>query len=896
MKKIFMLVMSVLFLSSTSLFAQSFLCPGTTADLSYTSSPADPLHYTSSDTTVISIDSVTGIAHAHVPGTVLINYHSVSGIVHYSLSYSVLISAPPVSGDTSLCIGSTTTLASIATRGYWQQYGGAGSVSDPWTVGVVDSFSGLFTAYAAGRVEIYYAGSSTYCESHFVINVHATSVTSDSLMAGYSHQVCVGSGISLTPSFTSTDTTGIWTSSNPSIASVFNVAPTYPLATIVGVSAGVATISYSLTTGCNTSIRYRPVTVVGPVAVSPVSGPHTLCLGASITLVDTLVGGVWTASDTSVAVVHSGTVGGPSNFTMVNALSVGSVTITYAYTGFCALTPISSVATFPMTIVPLDVAGTISGPSSVCSSASVVLSASGSGGTWSSSAPAIAGVDASGNVTGLSAGTATISYSVVGTCNPTLVTATVTVPPTVSAGAISGASTVCPGATTPFTSTIAGGVWSTASAAVATVDAAGTVGGISAGNTTISYTVTGACNTSAVSAPLTVLLLASAGVISGPATVVAGNTINLTNTVSGGTWSVSPASVAAIDAATGVLSGLSSGAAVVTYTATGCGGPVSATHAVTVVPADAVSGNIHFTAGGAYTGNVKVWLITFVSPMLTAVDSVIVSCSDTMIAYQFTGVPTGTYRIKAALTAAPVTTTDYIPTYATSSFYWNTANVLNHTAGSVDANQDILMAYGAATTGPGFIAGDVTTGANKGTTSGVPVNGLMMYLFNATTSQLMQSVRTDATGHYSFGNLPVWTTYYVFPDSLNYLTTPYTNITLTTPSPLQMAANFVQHTISHTITPVPAGVAVVNAATGSLLTSPNPTTGRVNISWQLPAAQQSTVTVADITGRIVYKNDLHMSSGSGNSSIDLSSLNDGLYTISILSPAISYNNKIQVQH
>ena len=222
--------------------------------------------------------------------------------------------------------------------------------------------------------------------------------------------------------------------------------------------------------------------------------------------------------------------------------------------------------------------------------------------------------------------------------------------------------------------------------------------------------------------------------------------------------------------------------------------------------------------------------------------------------------------------------------------------MIAHTSGTSDLNKDINMMTGTVTSGPGFIGGDVTTGANKGTAGGVPVKGLIMYIFDATTSQLIQSVRTDATGAYSFSNLPVGATYYIFPDSLNYRTTPFTSIALTAAAPSMTVASFTQHTISKTITPGSVGVENVGSSATSVLAFPNPTNGRVNIVWQLPAAQVAAVAVCDAAGRAVFTRNIDMTQGAGSTQIDLSALTNGLYIITVKSAALNYNSKIQVQH
>ena len=112
-------------------------------------------------------------------------------------------------------------------------------------------------------------------------------------------------------------------------------------------------------------------------------------------------------------------------------------------------------------------------------------------------------------------------------------------------------------------------------------------------------------------------------------------------------------------------------------------------------------------------------------------------CSGTSFYYQFLGLATDSFRVKAAGFDSTFTGTGFIPTYHTSNFYWHDANVINHVSGTADINEDINMVSGAVTSGPGFIGGNVTTGANKTTSGAIPSIGLKMNIVNSATSQLM---------------------------------------------------------------------------------------------------------------------------------------------------------------
>ncbi len=606
-----------------------------------------------------------------------------------------------------------------------------------------------------------------------------------------------------------------------------------------------------------------------------ISGPTSACTGVTVYYHDSVsTGGTWSSSNTAVATINSSTGVGVT-------VGVGTTTISY--------TTLLTTDTYVLTVsaAPAPITGTLS----VCAGATTTLADATIGGTWSSSASYIATVNSGGTVYGVAGGSATIYYTVAGGCS---VSATVTVgAPFVDS--IYGGGSICIGSSTTLTDVTIGGVWTVANPTVATISPTGIVTGLTAGGTLVSYTVSGSCGSSTAVAYVSVSGTTGTGSISGPSSVYVGNTINLTDGVSGGVWSSSASSVATVSA-TGVVTGVTAGTATISYGVTGCGGLAYATHSVTVSAFGGISGNVNFGSTAHY-GPVKIWVITLSGTILAAIDSTVVYSAGTSVPYSFASEPTNSYRIKAATMDSVFVGTGFIPTYHTSSFYWSTANVLAHTAGVADINQDINMAYGTVTSGPGFVAGDVTSGANKGTASAVPVSNMIMYIFNASSLQLMQAVRTDAAGHYSFSNLPVGATYYVFPDSLNYQTTPYSSISLTAAAPSVTTASFYQHTVAPlTIKPIYAvGVNEV-AATASILAFPNPTNGKVHITWNMPSAEDATVIVADITGREVFRSNINMTAGAGVNQIDLSSLTNGLYTISVKSAAVNYNNKIQVQH
>jgi len=159
-----------------------------------------------------------------------------------------------------------------------------------------------------------------------------------------------------------------------------------------------------ITTGGTTTITVNPT--------SPITGTMSMCIGNTTTLADASGGGTWSSSTPAVATIVTGT-------GVVTGVSTGTSTITYTTTAGCKAYAV-------VTVTPLPVA--ITGTPSMCQGATTTLVDPTPSGAWSSSNPAVATVSATGVVTGVAGGTATITYGTTG-CDVTITVTVNATPP-----------------------------------------------------------------------------------------------------------------------------------------------------------------------------------------------------------------------------------------------------------------------------------------------------------------------------------------------------------------------------------------------------------------------------------------------------------------------------------
>lgn len=393
-----------------------------------------------------------------------------------------LPNAGTITGTATFCPGQVETLTGSVAGGMW--FSTSASVATVSATGVV-------TAISAGTDTISHVVTNTcgVAVVHHLITVlpapDAGTLTGASIF-------CNGSSATLTASATG----GTWSASNSNATVAAGV--------VTGAAAGGDTILYMVTNSCGTDTAMHMVTVEDPLTTSGIiSGTLVGCAGASITFTETHSDGVWSHTASTGSIGADGVLvlgSGPTD------------TVIYTRTNSCN----SMAATAPVTITPMPDAGTISGYDSVCQGSTIVLSSSSAGGTWSSTIPDFADIDATGTVHGYLNGSTVIVYTVANSCGSAMATHSIRV--NIPAQPIIGPNTVCQLNVTILANSVAGGTWSSSDFLTAVVFN-GTVLGVQLGICEITYTVNNACGETSATMEMEVIDCSATGVSEVAATV-----------------------------------------------------------------------------------------------------------------------------------------------------------------------------------------------------------------------------------------------------------------------------------------------------------------------------------------------------------------------------------------
>ena len=352
---------------------------------------------------------------------------------------------------------------------------------------------------------------------------------------------------------------------------------------ITGAACNIGTnnITFTATDNFNPTASTTVTIAVTVVAATTTAASNSpICAGNTLNLTTTTVSGAtysWTGPNGFTSTLQNPTI------TNATAAATGTYTVTATTASGCTAT-----SNVNATVNALPVMNPITGTTSICLGSTATLSNATASGVWSSATTSVATINSStGVVTPVAAGTSVIKYVVTnasGCKDSVSTTVTINTNPTVNA--LTGTQTVCPNATTTFSSTTTGGVYSSSNTSIATVNSStGVITGVAAGTATISYAVTNASGcTTTVTRTVTVNAAPVLAAITGTTTTIVAGTTTLSNSTSGGTWSSSNTTIATINSS-GVVTGVTAGTSTITYSVTNASGCLSSvTTLITINP------------------------------------------------------------------------------------------------------------------------------------------------------------------------------------------------------------------------------------------------------------------------------------------------------------------------
>jgi uncharacterized protein YjdB len=572
--------------------------------------------WSSSNPGVATVSS-GGLVTAVAPGTTTITAAdgSVTGSTDVTVSRVPVASVLVTPATSTLTVGQTTTLSATPRDAAGATLDGRSGAT--WATGNADiatvSAAGVVTAVGAGTVTITGTIEGANGTATVIVN-RPPAVTARVEVTPQTATIVTGGAQTFTAAAFDGDgaqrsgRTFVWTTSSAAIATVDDAGA------VRGAGPGTATITATdgtVSGSATITVLAPPPAPVARVAVTPAA--RTLEIGQTVGLTaaaSDAAGNVqdgrgpasWTSSNPAVATV--------SGAGLVTAVGAGSATVTGTIEGVNGTATITVNPPPPpppapvarVTVTPasrtLEIGQTVGLAAAPLDAAGNPLTGRGSA-VWTSGNPAVATVNAAGVVTAVGAGTVTIT----GTIENVAGTATVTVnapppPAPVARVDVSGSPALAIGATAQLTATpfdAAGtrldgrpaATWSTSSAAVATVSAAGLVTAVGAGSATITATIEGVNGATTITVNPPPVVTARVEVTPSSATIAIGGTRQLAavafdasgaaRTGRSFTWTSSAPGVATVSAA-GLVTAVSGG----TATITAADGTVTGTSAITV--------------------------------------------------------------------------------------------------------------------------------------------------------------------------------------------------------------------------------------------------------------------------------------------------------------------------
>jgi uncharacterized repeat protein (TIGR03803 family) len=309
--------------------------------------------------------------------------------------------------------------------------------------------------------------------------------------------------------------------------------------------------------------------------------------------------------------------------------------------------------------------------------------------------------------------------------------------------------------------------------------------------------------------------------------------------------------------------------------------PATSTVSINTYPLDNIVGTINDTGTGHLVSSGWVYLYSQQLTAGAAFDSVAFTAGS----YTLSNILPGNYYIKAVPNA--VSYPGAVPTYYSirpNTYLWDSATTATSHCNNGSDVYNITIIDIAPPTGSGRISGVITSDPSFGhrlaytghnSVMGAPLKGIDVKLGRNPGGGCAARTTTDTSGAYQFTNVDTGS-YLIYVDIPNYGMDSTRGVTITPQNTVSTNNNYaVDSTKIYVDTAQVTGI-INRVDLNNLVTIyPNPNKGVFSIETNSTAKQ--TIQIYDVNGKIVLSYIMN-----GKTNIDASSLNDGVYNISII--------------
>ncbi len=311
------------------LFGADTLCPGAHAS-ELSSAPGGTWSGGNFAAFLSPAGVITGITGGVDTITYTVSNSCGTDFINKTVTVVAFPTVSAITGSDSLCSGTSITLSETAEGGSWSSAFSA----------IATVAGGVVTGVAPGLDSIRYI-SSNYCgtasASKFVyVKAQPNAGTINGI-----DSVCAGNHVMLS----NVAPGGSWSISNGR-AVMFG-------SYVIGVSAGLDTVSYTVINSCGTAVSHFEVSIMAVPDAGMISGSAAVCVGNAVSLSEIFSGGIWTTTDNTIASVNT--------HGLVTGHLAGLDTIVYTRTNICGSTHDKFVMMVDDVITPV-----VSGLSFVC--------------------------------------------------------------------------------------------------------------------------------------------------------------------------------------------------------------------------------------------------------------------------------------------------------------------------------------------------------------------------------------------------------------------------------------------------------------------------------------------------------------------------------------------------